>query len=57
VLLYQDKLVSCSSDRTVKIWQAGEEGEAAVVLAVVMLVLAAAAAAAAVPGQAGQLLL
>ncbi|WIA22702.1 hypothetical protein OEZ85_001110 [Tetradesmus obliquus] len=25
VLLYQDKLVSCSSDRTVKIWQAGEE--------------------------------
>lgn len=27
VLLYQDRLVTCSSDRAVKIWQAGEEGE------------------------------
>lgn len=27
VLLYQDRLVTCSSDRAVKIWQAGDEGE------------------------------
>lgn len=27
VLLFRDRLVSCSSDRTVKIWQTGEEGE------------------------------
>lgn len=26
VLLFHDKLVTCSSDKTVKLWQAGEEG-------------------------------
>ena len=26
VLLFHDKLVTCSSDKTVKLWQAGDEG-------------------------------